>query len=137
MTLPVPADVVEQAKLVLLDFWYAGCVHCRTAIPHLKQLQAQYGPYGLEVVGIACEKAGTAQEQALRVARLCQIQQTNYRLLLAGGLTPENVAQAIRAADPYAVDVASGVETGGEKDPQKIRAFVARVAAWNSAEVRR
>ncbi len=58
-------------------------------------------------------------------------------VILSGGLTPENVAEAIRAAEPYAVDVASGVETDGEKDPQKIRAFTSRVQAWNSAEVRR
>jgi phosphoribosylanthranilate isomerase len=57
-------------------------------------------------------------------------------VILSGGLTPENVTDAIRAAAPYAVDVASGVETGGEKDPEKIRAFIARVHAWNSAEVR-
>jgi len=58
-------------------------------------------------------------------------------VILSGGLTPENVVEAIHAAEPYAVDVASGVETGNEKDPEKIRAFIARVQAWNSAEVRR
>jgi phosphoribosylanthranilate isomerase len=57
-------------------------------------------------------------------------------VILSGGLTAENVTDAIRAAGPYAVDVASGVETGGEKDPEKIRAFVARVHEWNCAEVR-
>ncbi len=53
-------------------------------------------------------------------------------VILSGGLTPENVEEAIRQARPYAVDVASGVETDGEKDPVKIRAFVARVNAWNT-----
>jgi phosphoribosylanthranilate isomerase len=49
-------------------------------------------------------------------------------LILAGGLTPENVADAIRQTNPDWVDVAGGVETTPEvKDPQKIRAFVAAV----------
>ena len=45
-------------------------------------------------------------------------------IILAGGLTPANVAQAIKAAQPAAVDVASGVEAApGKKDPEKLREF--------------
>lgn len=46
---------------------------------------------------------------------------------LAGGLNPQNVAQAIQALHPFAVDVSSGIEQNGQKDAEKMAAFVAAV----------
>ncbi|MCH5184128.1 MAG: phosphoribosylanthranilate isomerase [Oscillospiraceae bacterium] len=51
---------------------------------------------------------------------------------LAGGLSPDNVGQAIRTLHPFAVDVSSGIETDGAKDQEKMAAFVAAVRERNT-----
>ncbi|MNH84225.1 N-(5'-phosphoribosyl)anthranilate isomerase [compost metagenome] len=48
-------------------------------------------------------------------------------IILAGGLHPGNVAEAIRLSQPFSVDVSSGVETNGQKDPVKMQEFVQAV----------
>jgi phosphoribosylanthranilate isomerase len=61
---------------------------------------------------------------------LARLRPRKVPAILSGGLTPENVAEGIAALDPYAVDVASGVEAApGVKDPARLAAFLSAAGA--------
>ncbi len=88
-------------------------------------LVIRHSPFVLIDAFHPTERGGTGTtadwEMAAQLAR-------RYPILLAGGLTPANVADAIATVRPFGVDVSSGVEASrGKKDPAKVRAFIERV----------
>lgn len=70
-------------------------------------------------------RGGTGEEVSTELA--LAVKEAVPRLMLAGGLTPENVAARVKAVQPWGVDVASGVEPDGKpgvKDREKVKAFI-------------
>jgi phosphoribosylanthranilate isomerase len=85
------------------------------------------GPVDIVLVDAKEPGSGTAFDWAL-----ADVVPPGVRLLLAGGLNGENVAQAIRRVRPWGVDVSTGVETtpgSGRKDARKLRRFVEEARA--------
>jgi thiol-disulfide isomerase/thioredoxin len=74
----------HNGRLVLLDFWSSTCLPCRMAIPRLRDLQAKFGRYGLQVIGIAYE-TGTFAQQVTNVREVRSRYSINYPTLLGGG----------------------------------------------------
>jgi phosphoribosylanthranilate isomerase len=97
---------------------------------HLKKLRAYSAASAFLFDGAGTgQYGGTGKRADWALARRAT---KSHRIILAGGLTPENVAEAILLVQPYAVDVASGVESRrGQKDHGKLRAFFAEVERAN------
>jgi phosphoribosylanthranilate isomerase len=73
------------------------------------------------------ELGGTGRVHDWEVSRAIR-DAVEVPIFLAGGLGPDNVAEAVRAVQPFAVDVCSGLRTDGWLDEAKLRAFVAALA---------
>lgn len=68
--------------------------------------------------------------ELLDPGKVCELTSI-FPIILGGGLTPENVAGAVKSAKPQAVDVAGGVETNGEKDEEKIIKFTKEAKSYD------
>jgi phosphoribosylanthranilate isomerase len=142
---PEPADVERIAREAGLDAVqlhgdetpeYCQSLRGLTTIKALR-VGADYhvesaAPYGTDAVlldaYVAGERGGTGHTFDWALAALTR--ERVPRLFLAGGLTPDNVAAALAAVRPYAVDVCSGVETApGRKSPELMRRFVKAVGS--------
>ena len=147
-TLDVVARTAEETGLTLLQLHgeegpsfcaevarRTGCkvikavrVHSGAEIQALAQFHTDYHLLDTYVPG---RPGGTGETFAWELAGA---HRGNVPLILSGGLTPENVAEAIGRVRPFAVDVASGVELApGRKDPARLEAFVEAVAGVQTA----
>lgn len=84
----------------------------------------EHATWMFDTAGKDGRSGGTGRTFAWEIARRLA---GDRRFVVSGGLTPDNVGACVRAVRPYAVDVRSGVETNGMRDPEKVRAFVRAV----------
>jgi len=109
---PEQAQFVKERVPVLFQAFVAGD-------PAIQRAKA----YGADAIMLDSPSPGSGQVFDWRLADGVP---DGVRLLMAGGLNPENVAEAIGSVKPWGVDVVTGVESSpGHKDPIKVREFIA------------
>ncbi len=94
----------------------------KTVSQYVKGILLDSGSKGGSVV----ELGGTGRTHNWEISRRV-VEAVEAPVILAGGLNPGNVSEAIRLVKPYAVDVCSGVRTGGSLDSDKLQSFISQV----------
>jgi phosphoribosylanthranilate isomerase len=108
-------DGMRKIKMVLVQECFEGTFDRYAAVP------------GAVDTWLFDSGAGSGRTFDWRAAR-AQLGERQGQFVIAGGLSPENVSEAMRQFSPWGVDVVSGVERApGRKDPEKLKAFVAAV----------
>jgi len=148
-TVAVVRDVPEVDRRIVDGFdavqFYSGCVVGRpwrriralrvrdaSVLDEVARLEPECDAFVLDAYHPA-KLGGSGETFDWEIAREA-VARTSRPIILAGGLTPENAADAIAAVRPYAVDVSSGVEAEpGRKDPAKLRAFFRAVREADAA----
>ena len=124
----LPADVLRELRARLAPRKVIGKVSVEddTAIARAREIEGFVDAIVLDSRDRASGRVGgtgTTHDWSIS-ARI--VEGSRVPVILAGGLTPENVADAVRTVRPWAVDVNSGVETAdGRKDPHRLARFVA------------
>lgn len=120
------ADGILKFKKALphVRAWKVVNVFDETAIAEVKSYEGIADAVTLDTGNRATgQVGGTGQTHDWSVSRRV-VESTSLPIILAGGLNPENVEEAIRTVHPYAVDVNSGVTTDGKKDAEKLKQFI-------------
>lgn len=120
------ADAVAPANLELLTVPYIATVHVRHAMLHsdvLHIVNAHRHASALLVDSWSALGGGSGVAADWAVAKLF-VETSSIPVFLAGGLSPDTVCDAIDTVRPAGVDVSSGIEIGGWKDPDLMRRFV-------------
>ena len=117
-----PCDIEEANRLLPAYIGFVFAPKSKRYVPPetAAALKQRLHP-SIQAVGVF------VREEPEQVAALLRDIRRPY--FLAGGLHPGNVREAVELLSPYAVDVSSGIETGGRKDPAKMAAFVQAVRA--------
>jgi phosphoribosylanthranilate isomerase len=127
----VPTGTLEQVRHLLPGVSIVQVVHVRgeeaidealDLAPHVNGLLLDSGDPEARVK----ELGGTGRTHDWAISRRVR-DRVGVPVFLAGGLTPANVAEAIRRVAPYGVDVCTGVRTGGRLDHERLRGFVRAV----------
>jgi phosphoribosylanthranilate isomerase len=126
-TVQLHGDEPPELALALDEFCVVKAVHVATEADLAAMADYPAAAFLLDTK-VAGLRGGTGKTFDWQIAA-----QAQGRIILAGGLDPGNVAEAVRTARPYGVDVSSGVEREpGRKAPEKVRAFVRNARAAES-----